>query len=153
MFRSFDVFDQLTLSAQITHDGSGEIPELYDWNSRWRDFSLTPCPTLEFNIPASTEESRQTLGRWYGLSTQRVFFLDDWTFSHLLLLNLADQTGLSFPTLEYRNNWLSLNLGAQIIIGEEGEFSPPSSQTNIFGTDISPLIPKWMVLSWARWNY
>lgn len=152
---SFPVLDQLVISAQISHDGSGEDPLFYDWASRQNpDFQLAPCPDFGFNPPESSGPPRTTLGRWYAVSSQRIGFLDRWNFSNAVLINLADQTGLLFPSLNGTfGSFVQVNAGVQYLFGSDGEFQPPASQTQINGIDTSGLLPKWTALTWARMSY
>lgn len=151
---SFSVLDQLVIAAQISHDGSGEEPLFYDWASRQNpDFILSPCPDIGYN-PQQSDEVRTTLGRWYGLSTQRLSFLDRWTLSHVFLMNLVDQTGIIFPSVSSTlGSHFQINGGWQYLFGKDGEFQPPDSQLMINGVDISGLTPNWTALAWARFNY
>lgn len=151
---SFPVLERLTVMAQLSHDGSGEIPALYDWNARQDpDLILPSCDLYNIQTPDPPEEARQTLGRWYGISQMMLQVDEMWAINSLMLMNLADSTGVFFPSLAYRGDVITLNLGAQIIFGEDGEFRPPSSQTEQFGIDTSELIPTWTAMSWVRWNY
>lgn len=152
---SFPILDQLVISAQISHDGSGEDPLFYDWASRQNpDFQLAPCPDFGFNPPESSGPPRTTLGRWYAVSSQRIGFLDRWNFSNAVLINLADQTGLIFPSLNGTfGSFFQVNAGVQYLFGSDGEFQPPASQTQINGIDTSGLLPKWTALTWARMSY
>jgi len=151
---SFPVLERLTIAAQVTHDQSGEIPELYDWNARQDpELFIPPCPSIGLDLPEPPEEFRTSLGRWYGLTTQRLLIDQNWSFSNLMLINLADQTGIVFPSVAFAGELLTLNAGAQLIIGSDGEFNPPLSRTQQLGVDFRDLYPGWTILTWTRWNY
>lgn len=152
---SFSVLDQLVLSAQISHDGSGEEPLFYDWTARQNsEFALAPCPDIGYNPVVSDAPQRATLGRWYAITTQRLAFYDRWNLSNSLLINLADQTGLVFPSLSNTvGPYVQINGGVQYLFGQDGEFQPPAAQTQINGIDITGLMPKWTALTWARISY
>ena len=69
------VLDQLVVSAQISHDGSGEEPLFYDWTSRQNpNFQLAPCPDIGYTPAVSDGPPRTTLGRWYAVTSQRIGF-------------------------------------------------------------------------------
>ena len=149
---SFPILNLLLTSFQISFDSSGESPDYYNWTARHpREIILPPCP--EYNIyPPEAQPYRQTLGRWYGISYLNIQMAEHITINNAALLNLADGTGFVFPSLNYSGDSLSLNFGAQLLLGAEGEFSP-SNQSHSFGVNMSELTPSWSALGWLRWNY
>ena len=152
---SFPIMDQLVVSAQLSHDGSGEDPLFYDWASRQDpNLQLAPCPEIGFNPPTTDGPQRTTLGRWYAVTSQRLAFRDRWNLSNAILINLADQTGLFFPSMSGTfGSYVQVNAGLQYLFGSDGEFQPPATQTQVNGIDTSGLLPKWTALTWARLSY
>jgi hypothetical protein len=151
---SLPILEQLALALQMSHDGSGEEPDFYEWETRSNpELVLGDCSAYGIDAPDAPDEHRSTLGRWYGLSTVNWRLRDDVSLSSALLLNLADWTGLFFPSLQYSGDSLVVNAGLQAFVGEEGEFDPPEAQTQQYGTDLSELSPDWTAMAWARWNY
>jgi hypothetical protein len=153
---SFPVLEHLYLATQVYHDGSGQIPALYDWSSRQDPTlaTLSTCeayPEIEDYLPETPDEYRLTLGQWYGLFVMQLGATEDFTITATTALNLADQTGLLFPTAAYDiGSRVSLNGGVQVLFGEEGEFKPPDYQLMAGEVDISSLYPTWTAMTWAR---
>ncbi|MEL6348699.1 MAG: hypothetical protein AAFV53_36685 [Myxococcota bacterium] len=152
---SFAVLNRLYIAGQVYHDGSGAIPTFYDWNARQDPVlsALTPCPEYpELELPAQSDETRLTLGRWYGLASVRLEINDDLTLDANTVVNVVDGTGLAFPTVAYQaGGRLTLNAGVQVYFGSDGEFQPPPRQLQpIRDVDLSPLVPSVTGLAWAR---
>ncbi len=153
---SFDVMERLYVAAQVYHDGSGQIPALYDWSSRQDPTlaSLSTCeayPEIEDYLPEVPDEYRLTLGQWYGLLVAQLSATEDLTITATTALNLADQTGMLFPTAAYNlGSRTTLNGGVQYLYGDEGEFKPPDYQLMAGEVDISSLYPTWTAMAWAR---
>lgn len=145
--------DGIWTSTQLFHDSSGAIPELYAWRSRDFGFSLADCPPFNIEGYQPQEPTRQTLGQWYNISGYRLYFLENWNISSFLFTNLADHTGVHTHMLQWRGEWLEGNIGIQSRFGSEGEFSPPSLHTTLWGYDFRDIIPQWRVLSWLRIQY
>ena len=155
---SFDVMERLYLAAQVYHDGSGRIPALYDWSSR-QDASLaslSTCeayPEIEDYLPDVPENYRLTLGQWYGLLVVQLMPTEDLTLTGTTALNLADKTGMFFPTAAYNiGGRVTANAGLQYLYGEEGEFRPPDYQLMAGEVDISSLYPTWTAMTWVRFS-
>lgn len=148
---SFPVMQQLTVGLQLFHDGSGEIPTLYEWSSR-TILDIADCPKYNIEVPPRGKQ-RQTLGRWYIMADQYLTMSNTWTMSNVVLLNVADRTGMIFPTVTYHGKAISFTGGAQMIFGKDGEFNPPSVQTTQLGIDFGDLLPTWTIQTWARYNY
>ncbi|MFT5682095.1 MAG: hypothetical protein ACI8RZ_003013 [Myxococcota bacterium] len=153
---SFNVMEHLYVATQVYHDGSGQIPALYDWSSRQDPTlaSLSTCaayPEIEDYLPEVPDEYRLTLGQWYGLLVAQLGATEDLTITATTALNLADQTGLLFPTAAYNiGSRVTLNGGVQYLFGGEGEFQPPDYQLMAGEVDISSLYPTWTAMAWAR---
>ena len=151
---SFFVLERLYIAAQVSHDGTGEVPALYDWNSRQPDnLRLTPCENYDsLPIPEPSDDHRQTLGRWYGLNYIIWDLTEDWSLTNITIVNIADGTGMLFPTTTLLiGDRISANAGAQMLFGSEGEFRPPSYQTQVADTDISGLTATLTGLAWIRY--
>ncbi|MFT4975571.1 MAG: hypothetical protein ACI8S6_001458 [Myxococcota bacterium] len=155
---SFDLLNRLYVAGQVYYDGTGEIPALYDWNSR-QDPALagiTPCETYD-DLPSfePPDEYRLTLGQWYALNILQLEATDNLTLTNTAVINLADQTGLLFPTAAYIiGSRVTLNGGVQYLFGSDGEFSPPDYQLLAAGgeVDLAPLQPTVTGLAWVRVN-
>lgn len=153
---SFQVLNRLYVAAQVFHDGTGEIPALYDWNSR-QDPALegiTPCEKYD-DLPSFTapDEYRLTLGKWYGLNILRLEVTEDLQFTNTMVMNLADQTGLLFPATAYTiGSRVTVNGGVQYLFGSDGEFRPPSYQMQVGEVNLEPLQPTLTGLAWVRVN-
>jgi hypothetical protein len=151
---SFNIFNRLYVAGQVYYDGTGEIPALYDWNSR-QDPALvgvTPCEKYD-DLPSfeAPEEYRLTLGKWYGLNVIQLEANENLTFSNTVVMNLADQTGLMFPSTAYTiGSRVSLNGGLQYLFGSDGEFSPPDFQLLVGEVNLAPLQPTVTGLGWVR---
>ena len=153
---SFPVMEHLYIAGQLYHDGSGQIPALYDWSSRQDPTlaTLSTCeayPEIEDYLPEVPDEYRLTLGQWYGLLVLQLGATEDLTITSTAALNLADKTGLLFPTAAYNiGSRTTMNAGLQYLIGAEGEFQPPDYQLMAGEVDISSLYPTWTAMTWAR---
>lgn len=155
---SFDVLNRLYIAGQFYYDGTGEIPALYDWNSRQDPAlaAITPCDDEDFEDFPSVEppdEYRLTLGRYYALNVIQLEAGDYLTLTNTVTMNLADRTGLLFPQAAYDlGSRVTLNAGVQYLFGSDGEFSPPDYQLFIGGVDLAPLQPTVTGLAWVRVN-
>jgi len=156
---SFNVLNRLYVAAQVYFDSSGEIPALYDWNSRY-DPSLSAIDGCDdedlgrqLSFPEQPDEYRLTLGRWYALNILRLEATDNLMVTTTTVMNIADQTGLFFPAAAYTiGSRTTLNGGIQYLYGSDGEFSPPDFQLQSNGVDLSPLQPTVTALAWVRFN-
>ena len=148
-----DAADGLYLMGQVSHDGSGEIPELYDWSAR-RDpaIQVNDCEEHSISVPQTSADYRQTLGRWYGLTRLGIAFADNWRIDLTSVLNLADRSGLLFPTIQFSGNRISMTTGVNAAFGSRGEFKPPDSVNQATGFDLNTIYPSFQALTWIRWN-
>ncbi len=155
---SLPVRNRLYIAGQVYYDGSGEIPALYAWDTRQDPTlaALTPCEDYpEIDVPPPPDTYRLTLGKWYGLAVLRLEASDYLTLTGTGLINMADGTGLLFPTAQYLiGGRTTLNAGVQYLFGSDGEFRPPDYQftQNAFGIDLSPLAPTFTAMAWARFS-
>ena len=78
--------------------------------------------------------------------------------SGVVIVNLLDGTGYAVPTASALvGSHATVNLGAQIPFGEDGEFRPAADDlTFTAGTlsaDLSGLVPDATMLGWVRYNF
>lgn len=158
---SFLLRQGLLLGLQYTYDGTG-IADPFDYTLAARGTTLVPVPGCDaaaenFSIPDDAEP-RFTIGQHYGLAWTRLAWDENWTFQASALMNLQDQSTFFLPSLGWTpGDRLSLNLGAQMLLGE-GEFSPTVYMKNVdFGegnskasVDFDGLIPDWSLYSFIR---
>ena len=150
---TFPVFDGLWVFSQLVHDGSGQIPALYEWNKRPFVDAIFDCPSLGIDVVDVGYPQRDTLGRWYTLSGQRLSLLDNWSAQSIVFLNLQDNTGIHSQFLAWKGEELAFHLGVQHRFGQQGEFAPPPLQTTFMGEDLSESVPSWRIISWLRYSF
>jgi hypothetical protein len=151
----------LLFGLQYTYDATG-IADPLNYSLAARGTMLVPVPGCDaaaetFSIPEEIEP-RFTIGQHYGLAWTRLAWDENWTLQASALMNLQDQSTFFLPSLGWTpGERLSLNLGAQILLGE-GEFSPGVHVSRVnFGeghsqvtVDFDGLIPTWSVYTTAR---
>ena len=150
---TFPILDGLWLFSQLIHDGSGQIPALYEWNKRPFVDSLFDCPSLGIDVVDVGYPQRETLGRWYTLSGQKLLFFENWSAQSLVFLNLQDNTGIHSQFLAWKGEEVSFHLGVQHRFGRQGEFAPPTLQTTFIGEDLAESVPSWRIISWLRYSF
>lgn len=151
---SFPVLQVLYVAAQVSFDGSGLAPEDYDFTAAMSDgLVLGDCATDDADDASATAStSRATMGRLYGVGVLNWSLTEDLSASATTLWNLADGTGLVFPSFGAKvGGRLSLNVGAQFLLGKDGEFRPDPDDLAVPPLDLSPLFPTWTATAWARW--
>ena len=153
------------LAGEYRFDGTGVAPEDYDFAQRagmgssalafdcsfqGADFRLVP-PTVEGG-------TRTTLGQHYVDAILNVGITQDVGVNAALILNVADGTGMVVPGASVKvGERVAVNAGAQIPVGEDGEFKP-ASESLIYeagGTriDLSGLLPDATVNAWVRYSF
>ena len=150
---TFPILDGLWVFSQLVHDGSGQIPALYEWNKRPFVDALFDCPSLGIDVIDVGYPQRETLGRWYTLSGQTLMFFDNWSAQSIAFFNLQDNTGIHSQLLSWKGDFLAFSLGLQHRFGQQGEFAPPQLQTTFMGEDLSGSIPSWRIISWLRYSF
>lgn len=148
---SFPVLQLLYVAAQVSFDGSGLTPDEYDLTGAMsQGLAFSSCGGEETEATASS--TRSTMGRLYGVGVVNWALNEDLSLSGTTLWNLMDGTGLVFPSFGAKvGNRLSLNVGAQVLLGEDGEFRPDPADLQVSMLDLSPLYPRWTATAWARW--
>ena len=150
---TFPILDGLWVFSQLVHDGSGQIPALYEWNKRPFVDSLFDCPSLGIDVVDVGYPQRETLGRWYTLSGQKLLFFENWSAQSVLFFNLQDNTGIHSQLLAWKGDSFAFHVGIQHRFGQQGEFAPPSLQTTFMGEDLSESVPDWRIISWLRYSF
>ncbi|MES2641492.1 MAG: hypothetical protein V4850_18515 [Myxococcota bacterium] len=153
---SFDVLSVLYLAAEYRYDGTGALPEDYDFAARStgtaNPFDCAFLPTAE------TGEPRATLGQHYVDGIVRLGFTEDIGVSAVAIVNLLDGTGYAVPDA-YANvgAHATVHIGAQIPFGKDGEFRPAdedmSYTAGTYTADLSGLVPDATVLGWVRYSF
>jgi hypothetical protein len=152
---SFDVLQLLYVAAEYRYDGSGARPEDYDYSARSTGVSMPfDCAFL----PNDTAEARTTLGIHYVDATARLGVTEDINVSGVVIANVLDGTGILVPNASFLvGTHTSLNVGAQIPFGKDGEYHPSAERLQYtVGTataDLSGLLPTATALAWARYAF
>lgn len=158
---SFDVLSLLYVAGEYRYDGTGALPEDYDYAARSSGFS-NPFDCAFLPAPAVTEP-RTTLGQHYVDGMVRLGITEDIGISAVVIVNLLDGTGYAVPDA-YANvgAHATIHLGAQIPFGEDGEFRPAAEDlsytagtalTGFYTADLSGLLPDATVLGWVRYSF
>ena len=150
---TFPILDGMWVFSQLIHDGSGQIPALYEWNKRPFVHAIFDCPSLGIDVVDIGVPQRETLGRWYTLSGQKLTLLDNWSAQSIFFLNLQDRTGIHSQFLAWNGEQLAFHLGLQHRFGQQGEFAPPPLQTTFMGEDLADSVPSWRLISWLRYSF
>ncbi len=150
---SFAVLQVLYVAAQLSYDGAGVAPEDYDFTGAMgSSLPLSDCATDASDTSATSSSARATMGRLYGVGLLNWSLTEDLSASATTLWNLEDGTGLVFPSFGAKvGGRLSLNVGAQFLLGKDGEFRPDPEDMQVPPLDLSPLLPTWTATAWARW--
>jgi hypothetical protein len=106
----------------------------------------------------SATESRTTLGIHYADATVRLGVTEDVSVSAVVIANLLDGTGIAVPNVSFNlGSHTSVNLGAQIPFGADGEYHPAAEdltyQAGDASADLSGLLPAATALGWARYAF
>ena len=143
----------LYVAAQLSYDGAGVAPEDYDFTGAMgSSLPLSDCATDASDTSATSSSARATMGRLYGVGLLNWSLTEDLSASATTLWNLEDGTGLVFPSFGAKvGGRLSLNVGAQFLLGKDGEFRPDPEDMQVPPLDLSPLLPTWTATAWARW--
>jgi len=162
---SFPVLDRLYVAAEYRYDGTGEAdPDAYDYGLRSGSSVELPfaCPfsTTGVNIDPDEEQPlpRTTLGQHYVDAIVSVKFLDDWSVGTTAIVNVQDGTGLLVPDVSrtFGERWV-VHVGAQIPLGEDGEFAPPEETFDIVAGDakgnVSGFVPAATLNAWVRYSF
>jgi hypothetical protein len=153
---SFDVLNLLYVAAEYRYDGTGALPEDYDFAARStgasNPFDCAFLPTAEAGEP------RATLGQHYVDGIVRLGLTEDIGVSAVAIVNLLDGTGYAVPDA-YANvgSHATVHIGAQIPFGKDGEFRPAdedmSYTAGTYTADLSGLVPDATVLGWVRYSF
>ena len=150
---TLDIANGILLYLQLTHDTSGSIPELYEWNKRDWGIEIQDCPELNLQVPELGSDIRQTLGTWYLIGHTSHSFDSPWQIRYATVLNLIDLSGVHMFYLQWNQDRFSVQSALLKGYGEEGEFSPTAAQMSLLGSDLSTIIPSWKWMSWFRFQY
>ena len=162
---SLPIFNRFYFAAEYRYDGTGESdPEAYDYGLRGASAALVPysCPFSMTGENVDPDEvqptSRTTLGQHYVDATLSVQFLDDWSVGGTAIVNVADRTGLFVPAASVLvGDRVAVHVGAQIPLGEEGEFAPPDANFDVSAGDktanLAGFIPAATLNAWARYSF
>lgn len=157
---SFPVLEVLYVAGQISYDGSGSAPEDYDWTSGATS-GIGSCESAPQGTPldelgaesAEDDDGSTMMGRLYAIGVLNWSLTENLSASATTLWNLEDGTGLLFPSASAKvGGRISLNAGVQVLLGEDGEFSPPAEAFQSGAIDLSPLLPRWTASAWARYS-
>jgi hypothetical protein len=162
---SLPLLDRVYLAAEYRYDGTGEAdPDAYDFGLRGGTSIEAPfdCPfaTNGDNVDTTEEQplARTTLGQHYVDVIANVRFLDDWGVGGTAIINVADGTGLLVPdvSLNLGDRW-AVHVGAQIPLGEDGEFVPPKEVFDLnigdASDNVSNFVPAATLNAWARYSF
>jgi hypothetical protein len=162
---SLPVLDRFYVAAEYRYDGTGEAdPAEYDYGLRSSASIELPfsCPfsTSGTNVDTTKEQPlpRTTLGQHYVDATVNLQFLDEWTVGAVAIVNVQDGTGLVVPDVArtFGERW-AVHLGAQVPVGEDGEFSPPAEVFDISAGDakgnVAGFVPAATLNAWARYSF
>jgi len=154
---SFDVLELLYVAAEYRYDGSGSAPEDYDYAARSAGGVTNPFDCAFLPAPEATEP-RATLGIHYADASVRLGLTEDISVSGVVIVNLLDGTGYAVPTASALvGSHATVNLGAQIPFGEDGEFRPAADDlaftAGTLSADLSGLVPDATLLGWVRYNF
>ncbi len=162
---SIPVLNRVFFAAEYRYDGTGEAdPADYDYGQRSGGGSNVPfsCPfsTTGTNGTEDTAvpSARITLGQHYVHGTLNVSFLDDWTVGAVAIINVQDGTGLLVPdaAVVIGERW-QVHVGAQIPVGDEGEFVPPEDQFEVVvganSVNLARFLPAATLNAWARYSF
>jgi hypothetical protein len=156
---SFPVLQQLVVSGQAYYDGSGEAPDHYDRGGLPDSgLVLEGCDAFTSTLgggdsgeAASADGARSTLGRWYGTGLVRWALTEEWSVADTTLVNLADGTGTNLTYVTWlATGRVAANLGAQVPLGDDGEFRPSATDLRAGPFDLSGLVPRFTALAWLR---
>lgn len=162
---SIPVLNRVFLAAEYRYDGTGEAdPADYDYGQRSGGGSNVPfsCPfsTTGTNEAADVvlPSARVTLGQHYVHGTLNVTFLDDWTIGAVAIVNVQDGTGLLVPdaAVVLGERW-QVHVGAQVPVGDEGEFVPPADQFEVVvganSVNLAGFLPAATLNTWVRYSF
>lgn len=162
---SLPILDRFYFAAEYRYDGTGEEdPENYDYSSRSASAVEVPysCPFATSGTNVDPDEvqptSRTTLGQHYVDATINVQFLDDWTVGGTAIVNAIDGTGLLVPDVAVTlGERVQVHLGAQIPVGEDGEFVPPADTFDVSAgnksANLAGFVPAATINAWARYSF
>lgn len=144
---SFPVLQVLYVAAQVSYDSGGLAPE-----------DLDPAAALTGGLTAGGDcsdalasTSTGLSGQLYGVGLLNWRLTDTLSVAATTMWNLQDGTGLVFPYAGAAvGDRLSLNAGAQVLAGEDGEFRPNPEDLQLGPVDLGELLPTWTALGWVR---
>lgn len=162
---SIPVLDRLYFAAEYRYDGTGEAdPDAYDYSLR-SSTAITPPYACPFSTTGVNEDpdaeplsSRLTLGQHYVHGTINVQFLQDWGIQTVAIVNVADGTGMLVPDASVLlGERVQVHVGAQIPLGEDGEFAPPDEEFDILvgekKANLAGFVPAATINAWARYSF
>lgn len=160
---SFPIGDRFFVAAEYRYDGTGEPnADEYDYSLRGGSAIDSPydCPfpTLGGDQGEDAPKPRTTLGQHYVDGTISTAFLNDYGATVTAIVNAQDGTGLIIPDVsaKFGERW-QLHVGAQIPVGDEGEFKPPNELFVLAAGDksanLSGFIPAATLNTWVRYSF
>ncbi len=162
---SLPVLDRFYVAAEYRYDGTGEADAAdYDYSLRSGAAVAPPysCPfsTSGTNADADAEplSSRLTLGQHYVHGVLNVQFLTDWAVQTVAIVNVQDGTGMLVPDASVLlGERFQVHVGAQIPVGEDGEFVPPEDEFVVHvgnkSANLSGFVPAATLNAWARYSF
>ncbi len=152
---SFPVLQVLYVAAEYRYDGSGSLPDDYDWSTR-AGFSTMPfdCAFL----PDTPPGTRTSLGVHYLDGSLRLGVTEDVSVAGVVIANVLDGTGIVVPNVSVlAGPRVTVSAGAQIPFGVDGEYRPGEDVTTVtVGTataDLSSLLPVATAQAWVRYAF
>lgn len=162
---SLPILARFYVAAEYRYDGTGEEdPEEYDYSLRSAGAVGVPysCPFATAGVNVDPDEvqptTRTTLGQHYVDATMNVQFLDDWTVGGVAIVNVQDGTGLVVPDVAVTlGERVAVHVGAQIPVGEDGEFVPPDETFDVSAgnksANLAGFVPVATLNAWARYSF
>ncbi|MDP2311855.1 MAG: hypothetical protein Q8P41_03050 [Pseudomonadota bacterium] len=154
---SFDVLSLLYVAAEYRYDGTGALPEDYDFASRSTG-ATNPFDCAFLPVPAEEVEPRTTLGQHYADASLRLSITEDFGVGGVAIVNLLDGTGYAVPDV-FANVGANaaVHVGAQIPFGAGGEFRPSAEDLSYtagaYSADLSGLVPDATLIGWVRYSF
>lgn len=162
---SIPVLDRFYFAAEYRYDGTGEAdPADYDYGLR-SSTAITPPYACPFSTSGVNEDpdaeplsSRLTLGQHYVHGTVNVQFLQDWAVQTVAIVNVVDGTAMLVPDASVLlGGRVQVHVGAQIPLGEDGEFAPPADEFDILvgekSANLAGFVPAATINAWARYSF
>ena len=160
---SLPIGERFFVAAEYRYDGTGEAdPDDYDYTLRTSSSIELPwdCPFPTFGVTEGEEapEPRVTLGQHYIDGNVTTVFLDDYGAIMTAIVNVQDGTGMLIPDVSanFGERW-QVHAGAQLLVGNEGEFNPPEELFKLDvgdeSVDLTGFIPSATLNTWVRYSF